>query len=114
MLLKFLLKIWPALLPITLYIFWIYIVERLILKKLLKKKTIIEGKFEVVGEKSTDTEKITRFSLKNRNFVIIIYASLILAILTLVITAILEPKKNSTNYVPAQLKDGKILPPGTE
>lgn len=88
--LKFLLKIYPAFLPIFVYIFWIYVVEGLILKALLKKEKIIEGE-KIVGQKATEEKnhppKIAKFSLQNRCFVIILYMSFILAILTLLVSA---------------------------
>lgn len=87
MLLKFLMKIWPSLLPIAVYIFWVYVVDRIIIAKLMKKKDVIEGE-KVVGEKSTEIKKPGVFSLQNRCFVIILYISLSLAILTLIVTAI--------------------------
>ncbi len=112
MLLRFFLKIWPALVPILIYLFWVFVIERIILKKLLKKKNIIKGE-KVVGEKTTDEEvqKISRFSLQNHHFLSVLYLSLILAILSLLYTAFSAPKKDPTSYVPAQYKDGKILPP---
>ena len=81
-----------------------------LLKKLLQKKTIIEGE-KVVGEKTTAAIKISHFSLENRRFVAVLYLSLILAILTLVFSALLTPNRDTSSYVPAQYKDGKILPP---
>ncbi|MES2961333.1 MAG: hypothetical protein V4694_03005 [Pseudomonadota bacterium] len=82
--LKLLLKIWPAFIPIMVYIFWIYVVEGVILKKLLKKEEIIEGE-KIVGEKPG--KKPGKFSLKNPCFVIILYMSLALAILILIAMA---------------------------
>ena len=97
MLIKILLKIWPAITPILLYAIW-----RLFIKKIINRifrknycvknnnsqsnneEKIIEGEFVEVGDKKTDekfeskSEKI--FSLENKNFVIILYVSLILAI----------------------------------
>ena len=94
MLIKFLLKIWPALLPIVVYIFWVYVIEDLILRRIFKDKKTIKGEFKIVGEKSTEdfenknsAEKIGKFSLQNRSFVTIIYISLILAILLLIAMA---------------------------
>jgi hypothetical protein len=86
--LKLLLKIWPAFIPIIVYIFWVYIFEGVVLKKILKKEKVIEGK-KVVGEKTTQNsiEKIGKFSLKNRCFVTIIYMTLVLAILILIAMA---------------------------
>lgn len=91
MLLKLFLKIWPAFLPILVYIFWTYIVDGLIVQYFLRKRKIIEDQ-KIVGEGATyekkSEEKVGRFSLKNRCFVIILYMSLILAILTLIVTAV--------------------------
>jgi hypothetical protein len=86
--LKLLLKIWPAFIPIIVYIFWVYIFEGVVLKKILKKEKVIEGK-KVVGEKTTQNsiKKIGKFSLKNRCFVTIIYMTLVLAILILIAMA---------------------------
>jgi hypothetical protein len=86
--LKLLLKIWPAFTPIIVYIFWVYIIEGVVLKKFLKKEEIIEGE-KIVGEKTTQkpAEKVGKFSLKNRCFVTIVYMSLVLAILILIAMA---------------------------
>jgi hypothetical protein len=90
--LKLLLKIWPAFTPIIVYILWVYVVEGLILKKILKKEEIIEGE-KVVGEKATQkpaenlAKKAGKFSLKNRCFVTIVYMTLVLAILILITMA---------------------------
>ena len=73
--------------PIAVYIFWVYVIDRIVIAKLTKKKNIIEGE-KVVGEKSTEVKKPGIFSLQNRCFVIILYISLSLAILTLIVTAI--------------------------
>jgi hypothetical protein len=87
--LKLLLKIWPAFTPIIVYILWVFVVEGLILKKILKKEEIIEGE-KVVGEKTTQkiaenpVKKAGKFSLKNRCFVTIVYMTLVLAILILI------------------------------
>ncbi len=104
MLLKLLLKIWPSLVPIFAYIFWVYIVEGIVVNKVFKKlfqkrdsekdKTV-DAEYEVVGEKSTkqdklsqESEEIGKFSLKNRCFLGVIYLSLILSILSLIATAL--------------------------
>lgn len=84
MLLKFLLKIWPAFLPILVYIFWVYFIERVVIARIMKKKDIEE---KVVGEGSTEVKKPGMFSLKNHRFVAVLYASLIMAIISLVFTA---------------------------
>jgi hypothetical protein len=81
--LKLLLKIWPALIPITVYIFWVLVIDRWLIQKILKKDGVIEGE-KVVGEKSTEAKKSGIFSLQNRCFVIILYMTLILGILILI------------------------------
>lgn len=85
MLLKLFLKIWPSLIPIAVYIFWVLVVEK-ILRRIFKKKNVIEGE-KIVGEKTTEAKKLGIFSLENRCFVIILYMSLVLAILTLIAMA---------------------------
>ena len=92
MLLKLLLKIWPSLVPIALYIFWVWLVK--FLKKKNLKKDCINVEV-VVGEKSTaadvddqkSKEEFGRFSLRNSCFVTALYISLISAIITLLVTA---------------------------
>ena len=90
--LKLFLKIYPAFLPILVYIFWVYVIKGLILKRLLKKEKTIEGE-KIVGQKATKENyadsKIGNFSLQNRYFVAVLYMSLISAILTLVFLAFL-------------------------
>lgn len=86
MLIKFFLKIWPALIPITVYVFWVFVIDRFLIGKILKKKTQFEAE-KIVGEKSTEIKTPGIFSLQNRCFVIILYMSLVLAILTLIATA---------------------------
>lgn len=105
MLLKILLKIWPALIPITVYLLWVYVIEKLVIQRLLKRRSkeekIIEGEFQTVGEKSTkeevgkgegDTKNIfarssKAFSLQNPNFVLVLYLSLIFSIIALILSA---------------------------
>lgn len=84
--LKLLLKIWPALTPLLVYVFWVFVIDRFLLGKILKKKTQFEAE-KIVGEKSTEIKKPGLFSLHNQCFVIILYLSLALAILTLIATA---------------------------
>ena len=86
--LKLLLKIWPSLIPITVYIFWVLVIEK-ILQKIFKKKNVIDGE-KIVGEKTTEIKKVGIFSLKNRCFVVILYMSFLLAILTLIASVFLS------------------------
>ncbi len=110
MLIRFFLKIWPALLPILFYLFWIFVIEKIFIKRILKKEKIIEGE-KIVGEKTTSKKLKDVFSLKNKRFLITLYASLILAIISLVFSVFFSKKNQSTNYTPAQYKDKKIIPP---
>lgn len=91
MILKLLLKIWPSLIPLSAYIFWV-IVQRLI-QNYFKKKNYIEGEFEEVvdaknkNQKQENEQNIPKnhdFSLKNPKFLVIIYLSLILVIISLI------------------------------
>ena len=81
--LRLLLKVWPALIPITIYILWVLVIKKFLIKKILRRSDYINGE-KVVGEKTTE-KKI--FSLQNHNFVITLYATFILAILTLIFSA---------------------------
>ncbi len=81
MLVKIILKIWPALIPILGYIIWNFLIKKLIAKYSANKVVDVE---KVVGKKSTETYKTKAFSLQNKNFVIILYLSLILAILSVI------------------------------
>ena len=102
MLIKILLKIWPALTPILLYTIWQLFIKKII-NRLFRKnycaknnnsqsnneEKIIEGEFAEVKKnqesqnfsaKKNDEEPNKIFSLNNQNFVRILYLSLILAI----------------------------------
>lgn len=91
MLIKLLLKIWPAITPIILYAFWNMVINK-ILQRIFTKKTTFKTKTQnqtdekIVGQKSTskDEEEIGPFSLKNRYFVATLYVSFILAIAGLI------------------------------
>ncbi len=111
MLLKFLLKIWPALLPIVLYVLWVLVVEKILKKR--KKKGVFEGEFKTVSEteKSEDLKDSTtdNFSLKNSRFVMIIYLSLVLMIICFLFFAIRTPQIEDGKYIPAENKNGKII-----
>jgi len=81
--LKLLLKLWPALLPIVIYFFWVFVIEKLVLQKIFCKKADIEGE-KLVGEGSTEIKKIKVFSLQNQRFVTVLYSSLVVAIILLI------------------------------
>ena len=99
---KILLKIWPALTPILLYVIWQFFIKRIINRILRKnycaknnnsqsnnKEKIIEGEFADIDKNQESDNFNTKpnykdakniFSLENKNFVRILYLSLILAI----------------------------------
>ncbi len=104
MILKILLKIWPALVPLILYLFWIYVIDRIILKK-LKKSKIINAEFEEVRQNKI----INPFSLKNYRFIFTIYLSLILLIISFLFLAVRTPNIENGKYIPAKIKDGKVI-----
>ena len=102
MLIKILLKIWPALTPILLYAIWQLLIKKIINRLFHKnycaknnnsqsnnEEKIIEGEFAEVKKnqenqnfsaKKNEEEIKNVFSLENKNFVRILYLSLILAI----------------------------------
>jgi hypothetical protein len=97
MLIKILLKIWPAITPILLYIIWEFFIKKLINRIFRKnycaknnnsqsnnEEKIIEGEFVEVGDKKSaqkfESKSDKIFSLENKSFVITLYISLILAI----------------------------------
>ncbi len=98
MLIKILLKIWPAITPILLYAIWQLFIKKIINRLFGKNycaknnnsqsnnaEKIIEGEFAEVNknqENQSFSEKSDNkiFSLNNKNFVRILYLSLILAI----------------------------------
>ena len=106
MLIKILLKIWPAITPILLYAIWQLFIKKLINRIFRKnycaknnnsqsknEEKIIEGEFAEVNknqenqnfsEKKIDEESKKLFSLENKNFIKILYISLILAIACLI------------------------------
>ena len=109
MLIKILLKIWPALAPILLYAIWQLFIKKLINRIFRKnycaknnnsqsnsEEKIIEGEFVDINNKHSDQKNDSKnenikveesgklFSLNNKNFVIILYLSLILAIICVI------------------------------
>lgn len=109
MIIKLFAKLWPALTPILFYIFWTYIVEGIIFKRLFKKSKTIEGT-KIVGEKSTIKTSPPTFSFKNRKFLISLYASVIIAIISLIFFALSDIDSKNSNYIPAKYENGQITP----
>ncbi len=92
MLIKILLKIWPALLPIALYIIWRLVIKKIIFK-IKERSKIINGE-KIIGEKSSEKSEINNsgnlkkiFNFNDCNFIITLYISLILMIASLIFLA---------------------------
>ena len=87
--LKFILKVWPAFLPIAIYLIWVFLIKK------NRKKDYIDAEYKVVSEKS---ETIGAFSLRNSNFVLAIFSTLILIILSLIFIVVsAKPIKQPLN-----------------
>ena len=88
---RLILKIWPALLPITLYLLWVFVFSKLI-SRIFRKKDYIDANFDIIdektGQKIEKNAKIGRFSLENRVFVAVLYASLLMTIFSLILLAL--------------------------
>jgi hypothetical protein len=117
MILKLLLKIWPALTPIIIYCLWILaqkIAYKIIAKKISKAGKIINATYSEVNkdeENSKNTEEsIGNFSLQNRKFIMVLYSSFFIAIICFLFFAIRVPKIENGKYVPAYMEDGKVVP----
>lgn len=88
MLLKIFLKIWPALVPIVLFIIYKLFIVKLI-NRLKNKNKTIEGE-KVVGDSKTSpqtTNPQKLFNFNDKNLIITLYLSLIIMILCLIILA---------------------------
>lgn len=84
------LKIWPALLPIILYLLWVFVFRKLIIR-IFRKKDYIDADYDIIdektGKKKEKNDGIGRFSLQNRVFVVVLYASLLMTIFSLIFLA---------------------------
>ena len=112
--LKLLLKIWPALLPITIYVLWTF------LKRKSCKKDYIDADYKIVRESSKMAEKsqenssskklITPFSLENKAFVAILFITLILIIFSLIFIIISnKPLKYEDVQLQQKMQQQKII-----
>ncbi len=77
--LRFVVKLWPALLPIIFYLIWVYLIDRILIQRIFRKKDEIDGE-KIVGEGSTAKLKESPFSLKNQKFLLCIYSAMVTAI----------------------------------
>jgi hypothetical protein len=118
MIIKLLLKIWPATTPILVYFLWILakgIARKIIMRSLNKKANrIIDGVFEEVDKEQKNSpeeeKKIGDFSLQNRQFIVVLYLSIFVAIICFLFFALNTPKIEAGEYVPARIENGKIIP----
>ena len=85
MIFKLILKIWPSLIPIIVYFFWTYFIEKILINKIFRKGKIIDATKE---KEEYVIEKPGNFSLRNKRFIFVLYISLILAIVTLIYFAL--------------------------
>lgn len=113
MILKLLLKIWPALTPILLYCLWILV--QVIARKIKRKSgKIIDATYEEVGvNQKMDGDikkKVGDFSLHNKQFIMVLYLSFFVAIICFLFFAIRVPKIEEGKYVPAHIKGGIVVP----
>ena len=97
--LRFLLKIWPALLPIAIYSLWLWA---------KKKSKSIDATYQELDKDGKP--KQGDFSLQNRKFIVVLYLSLLIAILCFLFFAIRVPNIEEGTYVPAHMKNGKVIP----
>ncbi|MFT6106038.1 MAG: hypothetical protein ACJA0S_000971 [Rickettsiales bacterium] len=118
MIIKLLLKIWPAITPILIYSLWLLakgIARKIIMRSLDKKANkIIDGVFEEVNKEQKGDVKeekvIGDFSLENRQFILVLYVSIFIAIICFLFFALNSPKIAEGQYVPAHIENGKIMP----
>jgi hypothetical protein len=117
MLLKLILKIWPAITPILIYFFWILakrIARNLAMKAANKvANKIIDGEFVEVnnkGKKIKEEDNVGDFSLQNKHFIITLYLSFFVAIICFLFFALQVPKmEKGVKYIPPHMKNGKVI-----
>ena len=87
MLIKILLKIWPALVPIAIYLIWQFVIKKII-NKLKQKNNTIEGE-KIINDSTLQDKKNNKkiFDLSDKNLIITLYLSVIIMILCLIILA---------------------------
>jgi hypothetical protein len=114
MILKILIELLPALLPILVYCLWLFvrsIARKMIIRSLDKKANkIIDATYEEVKKESETDKIIGDFSLQNRQFITVIYLSFFIAIICFLFFAIRVPQIEKGKYVPAYMEDGKVIP----
>ena len=117
MILKILIELLPALLPIIIYCLWIVVrqVAREIIINSAKKKAakkagkIIDATYEEIKKEPKFDPIINDFSLQNRQFIIVLYLSFFIAIICFLFFAIRVPHIEKGEYVPAHIENGKVI-----
>ncbi len=116
MMLKLLLKIWFAIIPLLIYLIWVFISTILVTKvrifalKLIgkegkskqktKKKDYIDADYKIIDENSDKNADFrSKISLSNKNFVISIYLGVILLIFVLIFGVFFEEKNFSQTTI---------------
>lgn len=109
--LRELVKLWPAFLPIAIYLLWV-LLKHLGRKKVLQKTgKIIDGVFsEVKKDEAPNEEEIGDFSFRNQRFVTALYLSFFTAIICFLFFALRVPRVVEGEYVPAHIENGKVIP----
>ncbi len=72
---------------------------------------VIDATYEEIKPKeNTKNQQTGNFSLKNRQFIIVLYLSLFIAIICFLFFAIRLPNIVEGNYIPAHIENGKVVP----
>ena len=109
MLLKLLLKFWPSLVPISLYLFWVLIIEEIIIKRIVNRKKFTTNYQIIDAKKQQGNPKPSPFSLKNKLFIAVIFVTILFTILSFFYLAFHDaPQKGQ--YVPAKIENNQIKP----
>ncbi len=114
MILKLLLKIWPALIPLLIYCLWLLVrafARKMIAKHLVKKsEKIINATYQEIKPEPKTDPLMSNFSLQNRQFIVVLYLSFFVAIICFLFFAISVPHIEKGQYIPAHIEDGKVIP----
>ncbi|MES2677220.1 MAG: hypothetical protein V4612_02755 [Pseudomonadota bacterium] len=114
MILRILIELLPALVPIFVYCLWLFvrrIARRMIVKNLAKKSgKILDATYEEVKNEEKNDPIISDFSLQNRQFITVLYLSFFIMIICFLFFAIRVPRIEKGRYIPAHLENGKIVP----
>ncbi len=114
MILRILIELLPALLPIFIYCLWLFvraIARRMIVKSLAKKSgKILDATYEEIKNEEKSDPIISDFSLQNRQFITVLYLSFFIMIICFLFFAIRVPRIEKGEYIPAHMENGKVMP----